>query len=133
MEKLRLFSKNTFSSLHIQNYRLYFFGQAISLSGTWMQTIAQGLLVLKLTSSGTALGIITALQFLPVLFFAPYGGVIADRFSKRKILFITQASSGTLALILGILVADGWVQVWMVGVLALCLGFVSSIDNPTRQ
>lgn len=123
----------TFSSLKIRNYRLYFIGQAVSLSGTWMQTIGQAWLVLDLTHSGTALGLVTAVQFLPILLFAPLGGVIADRFPKRTILFFTQAILGLLALILGILVATNLVQLWMVYLLAVCLGFLNSIDNPTRQ
>lgn len=133
VERIRQFGSRTFSSLRVWNYRLYFFGQALSLCGTWMQTIAQSWLVLKLTGSGTALGLVTALQFLPVLFFAPWGGVIADRYPKRKILYATQTASGILALILGILVATDTVELWMVAALALLLGFVNAIDNPTRQ
>ena len=122
-----------FSSLRIRNYRLYFTGQAISLCGTWMQTIAQDWLVLKLTNSGTQLGIVSALQFLPVLFLGPWGGVIADRFPKRNILLVTNIVAGLLALILGLLVVAGTVQVWMIYILALGLGLVSVVDNPTRQ
>ncbi|MBI2053705.1 MAG: MFS transporter [Candidatus Sungbacteria bacterium] len=133
VERLIQFGSRTFSSLRVWNYRLYFFGQALSLCGTWMQTIAQSWLVLKLTGSGTALGLITALQFLPILFFGPWGGVIADRYPKRKILYVTQTASGILALILGILVATDTVELWMVGVLALLLGLVNAVDNPTRQ
>lgn len=133
MERIIKIGKRTFSSLKIRNYRLYFFGQAISLSGTWMQTIAQSWLVLKITGSGTALGLITALQFLPILLFGAWGGVIADRFSKRRILFVTQSVSGLLALILGMLVATDTAQLWMVGLLAFCLGLVNAVDNPTRQ
>ena len=123
----------TFASLKIRNYRLYFIGQAISLSGTWMQTIGQTWLVLQITKSGTALGLAAALQFLPVLFLGPWGGLIADRFSKRKILYFTQSAAGILALILGLLVIFGHVQVWMVYILAFGLGMVSVIDNPARQ
>jgi len=130
---LRQFSRETFSSLHIRNYRLYYIGQIISTSGTFMQSVAQAWLVLKLTNSGPALGITTALQYLPILFLGPYGGVIADRFSKRKILYITQSVSGVLALILGVLMATGLVKVWMVYILAFCLGMVTVFDNPTRQ
>ncbi|MDE2026044.1 MAG: MFS transporter [Patescibacteria group bacterium] len=133
MERLKRMGKNTFLSLNVRNYRLYFIGQAISLSGTWMQSIAQGLLVLKLTNSGTMLGLITALQFLPILLFGPFGGVIADRFPKQKILYVTQFCAGFLALILGILVGTNVVQLWMVGVLAFCLGLVNMVDNPTRN
>jgi MFS family permease len=130
---LRRFSRETFASLHIRNYRLYYIGQIVSTSGTFMQTIAQAWLVLKLTNSGTALGIATALQYLPILILGPYGGVIADRFSKRKILYFTQSISGILALVLGVLVATGLVKVWMVYILASCLGIVTAFDNPTRQ
>jgi MFS family permease len=123
----------TFSSLTIRNYRLWVVGQGISLSGTWMQTVAQGLLVLQLTGSGTALGLVTALQTIPVLLFGPWGGVVADRFPKRRILYVTQAVSAVLGLLLGTLVATGAVRIEMVYLLALCLGAVSAVDNPTRQ
>jgi MFS family permease len=119
--------------LKVRNYRLFFVGQGISLTGTWMQGVAQSWLVLKLTNSGSALGLVIALQFLPVLLFAPYGGVLADRFSKRRLLFITQSSAGALALTLGTLVATDVIRLWMVYVLAFLLGMVNSIDNPTRQ
>ena len=125
--------RRTFFSLGIWNFRLYFIGQAISLSGTWMQTIGQSWLVLQITGSGTALGFVTALQFLPILVFGPWGGVIADRFSKRTILYCTQCAAGVLALVLGVLVATGWVRLWMVAILAVCLGLVNAVDNPTRQ
>ena len=130
---IRQFSRETFSSLHVRNYRLYYIGQIISTSGTFMQNIAQAWLVLKLTISGTALGLTTALQYLPILILGPYGGVIADRISKRKILYFTQSISGLLALILGVLVTTGLVQVWMVYILAFSLGMVNVFDNPTRQ
>ena len=130
---LRQFSQETFSSLHVRNYRLYYIGQIVSTSGTFMQSVAQAWLVLKLTNSGTALGITAALQNLPILILGPYGGVIADRISKRKILYFTQSSSGILALILGVLVATALVKVWMVYILAFSLGLVSVFDNPTRQ
>ena len=130
---IRHFSRDTFSSLHVRNYRLYYIGQIISTSGTFMQNIAQTWLVLKLTNSGTALGLTTALQYLPILILGPYGGVIADRISKRKILYFTQSISGLLALILGFLVATSLVQVWMVYILAFSLGMVNVFDNPTRQ
>jgi MFS family permease len=130
---LRQFSQDTFSSLHVRNYRLYYIGQIISTTGTFMQSIAQAWLVLKLTNSGAALGLATALQYLPILFLGPYGGIIADRISKRKILYFTQSVSGVLALILGVLVATGLVRVWMVYILASCLGMVTVFDNPTRQ
>ncbi|MCL4393838.1 MAG: MFS transporter, partial [Chloroflexi bacterium] len=107
---LRRYGQNTFSSLSVRNYRLYYIGQIISTSGTFMQSVAQAWLVLQISNSGTALGVVTALQYLPMLVFGPYGGLIADRFSKRKLLLITQTSFGVLALVLGVLVAGGWVQ-----------------------
>jgi len=130
---LRHFSQETFSSLHIRNYRLYYIGQIISTSGTFMQSVAQAWLVLKLTNSGTALGLTAALQYVPILLLGPYGGVIADRLSKRKILYFTQSISGVLALILGTLVATSLVRDWMVYILAFCLGMVNVFDNPARQ
>ena len=127
---LREQSRETFSSLYIRNYRLYYIGQIISTSGTFMQSVAQAWLVLKLTNSGTALGIATALQYVPILFLAPYGGVIADRFPKRRILYFTQTLSGILALTLGVLVATGLVKVWMVYLLAFSLGMGDRVRQP---
>lgn len=133
MASLHRLWHQTFSSLAIRNYRLYFIGQGLSQTGTWMQSIAQDLLVLKLTGSGTDLGIIVALQALPVLVLGPWGGVLADRFPKRTVLYITQTAAGVLALILGLLVVAQQAQVWMVGALAFGLGLVRLVDNPTRQ
>lgn len=98
-----------------------------------MQRVAQGLLVLELTGSGTALGIVTALQALPVLFFGAWGGVFADRMSKRNILYVTQALSGVSSLVMGALIITGTIQLWMVYGLAVFLGFIKVFDNPTRQ
>ena len=122
-----------FTSLRVPNFRLFFAGQVISLSGTWMQGIAQAWLVLDLTGSGTALGLVTSLQFLPVLLFGPLGGVLADRFDKRRVLYGTQITAAVLAATLGTLVVTDTIQLWMVYVLAACLGFVYVVDNPTRQ
>jgi MFS family permease len=137
LDHLRSYFKHlgqtTFSSLGIRNYRLYYIGQIISSSGTFMQSVAQAWLVLKLTNSGTALGIVMALQYVPILFLGPFGGVIADRYPKRRILFITQTVAGLLAVILGVLVATGLVTLWMVYLLAFCLGLNTVLDNPTRQ
>lgn len=99
MQFIKSFSSHTFSSFKIPNFKLYFTGQVISTSGTWMQNIAQGLLILKLTGSGTALGFLIALQFLPLLLFGTYGGVIADRFSKRKIFLVSQSIMCLIALL----------------------------------
>jgi MFS family permease len=126
-------ASRTFTSLKVRNYRLYFIGQTISLCGTWMQSVAQAALVLKLTNSGVMLGLVVALQQLPVLLFASYGGVLADRFSKRKLLYVTQSAAALLALVLGVLVIGGWVRLWMVFVLAAGLGIVNAMDNPARQ
>jgi MFS family permease len=123
-----------FRSLRNRNYRLFATGQVVSNSGTWMQRVAQDWLVLSLThGSGTALGITTGLQFLPLLLFGLYGGVIADRFPKRRILMITQVVMGALALLLGILALTGTAQVWHVYALAFGLGLATVVDNPTRQ
>ena len=130
---LRRFSQTTLSSLKIRNYRLYYLGQMISLAGTHMQFLAQAWLVLKLTDSGTALGLVTALQYMPVLLLGPFGGTLADRFPKRKLLMVTQSMLGLLAILLGGLVYTGWVQLWMVGACALSYGIVMAIDHPTRQ
>jgi MFS family permease len=125
--------RSTFSSLGVRNYRLYFTGQMVSQSGTFMQQVAQAWLVLKLTNSGTALGLIAALQSLPVLLFAPLGGTLADRYSKRTLLLVTQTVFGLLALLLGTLVITNVVQLWMVAMIAFAFGLVNCIDNPTRQ
>jgi MFS family permease len=133
METVRAYARRTFASLSIRNYRLYAIGQGISLSGTWMQTVAQGLLVLHLTGSGTALGLVTAVQTIPILVLGPWGGVIADRFPKRKILYGTQTAAGILGLTVGILVVGDWIRLWMVFVSGSLLGLIKVFDNPTRQ
>ncbi|MGF7238317.1 MAG: MFS transporter, partial [Frankia sp.] len=125
--------KGTFAALRVPNYRLFFGGQAVSLSGTWMQTIAQGWLVLRLGGSGTQLGLITAAQFLPVLLLGAYGGLIADRADKRKLLIATQCASALCAGTLAVLDLTGVVTLWMVALVAACLGIVNAADNPARQ
>ena len=120
-------------SLHHRNYRLFFFGQLVSVMGTWMQTVAQSFLVLDLTHSGTDLGLVTAARFLPILVFGPAGGLFADRRDKRRILYVTQALSGVLAAIFAILTGTHVIQMWLVYLLALSLGFVNVFDNPARQ
>jgi MFS family permease len=122
-----------FSSLRHRNYRLFWGGQIVSLIGTWMQTVAQGWLVLTLSDSAFVLGLVGALQFLPVLLFSLFGGVVADRFPKRTILLATQTSAALLALTLGLLTVTGLVEVWHVMVLAFFLGTVNSLDMPARQ
>jgi MFS family permease len=124
----------TFRSLSVRNYRLFASGQIVSLTGTWAQRVAQDWLVLVIThNSGTALGITTALQFLPMLLFGLYGGVLADRHDKRALLVGTQLAMGLLALVLGLLTVTGSVQLWQVYALAFGLGLASVIDIPTRQ
>jgi MFS family permease len=124
----------TFSSLANRNFRLFAAGQLVSNTGTWMQRVAQDWLVLSLTAgSGTALGITTALQFLPLLLFSLWGGVIADRLPKRPVLLGTQAVSAVLALVLGLLVVTGTVRLWHVYLLAMLLGVTAALDTPVRQ
>lgn len=126
-------SARTFSALRFRNYRLYFASQAVSFSGTWMQLIAQSWLVLQLTGSGTALGTVMAMQFLPTLLLAPFGGMIADRYDKRRLIMATQSIAGLLALTLGIVTITGTVELWMVYAIAAGFGAVTAVDNPSRQ
>jgi MFS family permease len=125
----------TFSSLQYRNYRLWFAGALVANVGTWMQRVAQDWLVLtQLThGSGVAVGITTALQFAPVLFLSAWAGLLADRFDRRKLLMLTQAGQGVLALGLGVLVLGGHAQLWQVYVFAALLGCVAAIDAPVRQ
>jgi MFS family permease len=123
----------TFAALAIPNYRRYIAGQSISLIGTWMQMAAQSWLVLTLTGSATALGVILALQTLPVLLLCPYGGVIADRVDKRRLMVVLQIAMGVQALVLGILTVTGAVRLWEIGALALLLGLNNAFENPARQ
>ena len=122
-----------FVALRHRNYRLFYFGQMISLIGTWMQTIGQSWLVLELTHSAWYLGLVGALQFLPVMLLALFGGVLADRLPKRKVLLFTQSSAMIQATLLWILIATGQVQIWHVLILATLLGLTNSVDMPTRQ
>jgi MFS family permease len=131
--RVRRAGKVTFAALAIPNYRLYYGGQAISLIGTWMQMTAQAWLVLTLTHSSTALGVIVALQTLPVLLLSPYGGVIADRVDKRRVMVALQSAMGLQALALGLLTVTGAVRVWEIGALALILGLNNAFENPARQ
>ena len=123
----------TFASLRNRNFRIFFTAQIVSVTGTWMQSIAQMWLVLHLTGSGLALGITAALQFTPILLFGTWGGLLADRVDKRKLLMLTQSAAGVVALVLAGLTLGGLVQLWMVYVLAFALGMVNVFDNPGRQ
>lgn len=134
-------SNSTFRSLRVRNYRLYWSGAIVSNVGTWMQRIAQDWLVLSLShgnssvgvTGGAAIGITTGLQFLPLLIFGLWGGVLADRYPKRRLLMCTQVSFGLVSAAIGVLVVSGHVEVWHVYVLALLFGTVTAVDNPTRQ
>jgi MFS family permease len=126
-------SRRTFSSLAVPNYRRYFTGQAISLIGTWMQTTAQSWLVLTLTGSATDLGIIVALQTLPVLLLGPYGGVIADRVDKRRLMIVLQSLMGVQAVVLAALTLTHHVTYTDVCILAVALGLNNCFENPSRQ
>ncbi|WP_181871207.1 MFS transporter [Sphaerisporangium album] len=131
--RARAAGQRVFRSLAIRNYRLYFAGHAISVAGTWMQRVAQDWLVLDLSDSAVALGISTSLQFLPTLFFGLWGGVLVDRFDRRRIIMLTQTVSALLAAALAVVVLTGSVQLWMVYALALGLGLVTVLDTPARH
>lgn len=123
----------TFSALRHRNYRLFFFGQMISQIGTWMQTTAQAWLVLELTHSAVLLGLVGVMQFLPVMLFSLFGGVLADQVPKRTLLLVTQSVALVQAAILWILVITGTVQIWHIMLLAALLGVTQALDTPTRQ
>ncbi|MGA2520401.1 MAG: MFS transporter [Acidimicrobiales bacterium] len=142
MTRFRREARTTFRSLRVRNYRLYFTGQLISVSGTWMQSVALAWLVVRYLAprgqAGLDVGFTTALQFLPMLLLGAWGGVIVDRVDKRRLLFATQSMAGILALLLGLLVmtgngAAGHAHLWEVYVLAFLLGLVNLLDNPARQ
>ena len=123
----------TFASLQTRNFRLFASGQVVSNTGAWMQRIAQDWLVLTLTGSATAVGITTAMQFLPTLMFGLVGGMIADRYPKRRILQLTQLGQASMAGTLAVLTLTHHVAVWHVYLIAFGLGLVTAVDNPTRQ
>jgi MFS family permease len=125
--------RRSFESLSVPNYRRYFAGQIVSVSGNWMQMVAEIWLVLELTGSGFAVGATTALQFLPILLFGAWGGVLADRFAKRRLLMVTQALMALPALALFAVTVGGAVAPWMVFLVAFARGTVNAVDNPTRQ
>ena len=133
MTRVRRAGRMTFAALSVPNYRHYVAGQSISLIGTWMQMTAQSWLVLTLSHSSTVLGVIVALQTLPVLLLGPYGGVIADRVQKRRLMVALQSAMGVQALVLGVLTVTGAVRVWEIGGLAALLGLNNAFENPARQ
>jgi MFS family permease len=122
-----------FRALRIRNYRLYWLGQLVSLTGSWMQTTAQAWLVLQLTQSPLALGLVTTLQFLPVMLLSLFGGVLADRVDKHRLIMATQTAAMVLAAIFGVLVGLDLIQLWHIYVLALLQGVVNALDTPARQ
>jgi MFS family permease len=119
--------------LKVRNYRLYWFGQLVSMTGTWMQTTAQALLVLRLTSSAFSVGLVSTLQFLPALFLSLFGGVIADRVNRHRLLFFTQSASLMIAAVYGVLVATNAIALWQIYVLAFLGGLINATDQPVRQ
>lgn len=133
MGRIQALARETFASLAIRNYRLYFIGQGISLCGNWMQTVGISWLVLVLTGSGTQLGGVLAVHYLPVLVLSPFTGIIVDRFNKRHILYITQSALGLCALAISVLVFTDSIALWMVYVFALITGIFNAVDHPTRQ
>jgi MFS family permease len=130
---MNLFSFQTFAALRHRNFRLFYTGQLISLTGSWMQALAFSWLVLVLTNSSFYLGLVGALQTLPVLLFSFLGGVVADHTHKLRLLFITQAALMILALILGVLVALELVKVWDLCLIVFLSGTVMAFDIPVRQ
>jgi len=133
VSRLRIATGETFRSFRTRNFRVFFIGQAISQAGTWLQFIAQALLVLKLTDSGVALGIVTACQFLPVLMFGVWAGVISDRTDKRKLMLVTQSFMMAFAFALGVLVLSHHETVNWVYLLAGLTGVANAFDNPSRR
>ncbi|MBE2316570.1 MFS transporter [Solirubrobacter sp. CPCC 204708] len=125
--------ERTFSSLRVPNYRRYFTGQVISITGNWMQIVGEMWLMVKLTGSGVSVGLTAGLQFLPILLFGAWGGLLADRMSKRTLLTVTQLSMVVPALTLFVLALTGAAEPWMVLALVLVRGSVLALDNPARQ
>ena len=122
-----------FAALAVPNFRRYVSGQALSLIGTWVETVAQALLVLRLTHSGTILGLTTAARYAPILLLSPYAGLLVDRYSKRHVLLATQAGLGLVSAALGAAVLAGDIRLWQVVILAVLFGIFSAVDNPARQ
>jgi MFS family permease len=125
--------KQYFSSLRHRNFRLFWSGQLISLSGTWMQNIAQGWLVLQLTNSPFLMGIVNAVASLPILLFSLVGGVISDRLNKRKLIILTQTTQMLLAFIMGALISTKLIALWQIIIIAGALGLTNAFDAPARQ
>ncbi|MBU0604784.1 MAG: MFS transporter [Candidatus Omnitrophica bacterium] len=125
--------KNIFRTLRYRNFRIFFMGQNVSLVGTWMQQVAMGWLVYRLTGSALLLGVVAFSNQIPIFILSPLGGVVADRFNRRKLLIITQALSAAQAIILGALTLTGHIQIWHIIALGIVLGCINSFDIPARQ
>jgi MFS family permease len=133
VSRLRALRADAFSALSVPNYRRYLGGQSLSQAGSWMQQTALGWLVLTLTDSSSMLGVIIALQALPVLLLGAYAGVVADRVDKRRVMTALQVAMGVQALVLGVLTLTGAVRVWHLIVLSLFVGLASTFEGPVRQ
>lgn len=133
MSPIQRAARRTFSSLHQRNFRLFVTGQLVSMTGTWMQTVALGWLVLDLTDSGTAVGVNLGLQFVPMLLFGMWGGLLADRYDKRRLLMFSQTAMGAVAIALFALSASGNITIEMIYGLTFLTGCATALDNPARQ
>jgi MFS family permease len=131
--KVTAFTADTFRSMRTRNYRLYFYGQLVSTSGTWIQTVALGWLVYRITNSGFAVGVVTALQFLPMLLIGTYGGVIADRLDKRRTLIVTQSGMALGSAALAVITLAGADPLWAIYLLTFVVGLFFAVDMPVRQ
>src|SRR5258708_7040493 len=125
--------REAFRALRYYNFRLFFAGQLISLVGTWMQTVAQSWLVYRLTGSSTLLGLVGFSSQIPVFLISPFGGVMADRYNRHRLIVVTQITSMALALILAALTLSGHIRIWHLFVLSSALGVVNAVDIPARQ
>jgi MFS family permease len=132
-ERLRLATRTTFRSLHTRNFRLFFAGQLVSQAGTWMQTVAIVWVVLDLTDSGTALGLVTAAQFLPMLLLGPWTGLLADRLNRHRLMVTTQVAFTALAVVFSVLTLTDQATVPAMYLLSLVFGTITAFDNPARR
>jgi MFS family permease len=133
MTRIRSFGSDTFRSLRVRNFRLFFVGQIISQTGTWMQMIAIGLLVLAITNSGVAVGLVTAMQFLPILLLGAWGGVLADRRDRHHLLIVMNVAGALVATAFAVLVLSGHEALWSVYLLTFAAGTVTALENPARR
>src|SRR5688500_10497694 len=133
MTRVRAFGSDTFRSLKSRNFRLFFVGQIISQTGTWMQMVAIGLLVLAITDSGVAVGLVTAAQFLPILLLGAWGGVLADRRDRHHLLILMNGLGAVVAVAFAVLVLTGHEALWSVYALTFAAGLVTALENPARR